>query len=48
MNYGFTSGDLQNLGGKSNRTLNSELLVLCTIDKITADYTDVLSEFKVN
>ena len=39
--HSFTSGDLQDFGGESNRTLNMQLLVLGAIDEIAADYVTV-------
>jgi len=38
----LTGGDLEDLGGKADRALYTELLVLCTIDEIGGELFQVL------
>jgi len=38
----FTGGDFENLGGKTNGPLNTELLVLCTVDQVSRELLQIL------
>jgi len=35
--HGLTGGDLKDLSGETNGTLDTELLVLSTVDQVIAD-----------
>jgi len=37
----LTGGDLEDLGGKANGALDTQLLVLCAVDQITAELLEV-------
>ena len=39
MTNSLTGGDLEHLGGETDRTSNTKLLVLSTVDQIVADYS---------
>lgn len=41
--YSLTGGDLEDLGGETNGALDTELLVLSTVDQVVRDYRDVRS-----
>ena len=34
----FTGGDFEDLGGKTNGPLDTELLVLCTVNQVSRDW----------
>jgi hypothetical protein len=37
--YSLTGGDLEDLGRETNGALNTELLILGTVDQVRRDYT---------
>lgn len=37
MTYSLTGGDLEDLGGETDRALDTELLVLGTVDEVSRD-----------
>jgi len=39
----LTGGDLEDLGGETNGALDTELLVLSTVDQVTAELLEVAS-----
>lgn len=43
MTYSLTGGDLQDLGGEADRSLDTELLVLGAVDEIAGDWGQSLS-----
>ena len=45
MTNSLTGGDLEHLGGETDRASNTKLLVLSTVDQVVADYsTHILAQ----
>ena len=43
--YSLTGGDLEDLGGETDGALDTELLVLGTVDQVVRDYGTIPSTF---